>query len=205
MVFKQVCDNLVNQHFPYNGNSILRVPLSNLNIYIFVFIWNFKSLPEIYKSTNHLLESNLPVIWHPWVLFCCCFVLRFQPSHSGHTRRLCKLSAASFQGCHWYILQLKYDPWQCSGQPEQWHSGSALGCLDGPLFGIFFTVTFSTCGISLKDTHLLCTCFSETEKSQMYSVLSLLHHTKNLFPGTVTKTLARINSNFSGILWTLVI
>lgn len=66
--------------------------------------------------------------------------------------------------------------------------------------------SFSTCcGISQTDTQLLCSHFSEMEKSEGYSVFSLLHCTKNLFPGTVTKILARTNSNLSGIFWSLVI
>lgn len=42
VMFRQVCDNLVNQHFLYNRNSSLRVPLSNLNICICFYLKFYK-------------------------------------------------------------------------------------------------------------------------------------------------------------------
>lgn len=112
----------------------------------FVFMRNFINLCEIYKSSIWIF---LTVIWHPWFLSYCCFVLRFQLSHPGQTLRPHMQCTVSLQ----WVPFTKTVTWLVSRppqtvrsiQPAQWHGGlsfslfgwASLACQDGFLLSHF--------------------------------------------------------------------
>lgn len=97
----------------------------------------------------------LTVIWYPCILSCCCFILKFQLSHSGQTLRPYRLCSASFQG----VPFTKTTTWMVSSDSVRSSACTAdhpLACLGGPVVWMIFlplmlllhilvsTATFST-------------------------------------------------------------